>query len=140
MLAGRNPLNPGDAAGVVDLVVNGGFEAEGSSLSGWRQIVQTAFVAFTGAWSALQETTSTYTYNQVPTPPQGDAAAVADSAGGASILALLQEIAIPSATSAVLGVDVLVLSDTPFVTRESLDIFPLHDPKISARSESRIPY
>ena len=134
MLAGLNPLNPADATGVVDLVANGDFEtlkkickpdewANGDdSLPGWTQVNRAYSVILTGFWSALQETTSILRHNQVPPPPQGNVAAIAESAGGDSTLTLRQEIDIPPATSVVLGVDVLVLSGMPFATPEGFDI------------------
>jgi hypothetical protein len=122
LLAGLDPLNPGDATGVVDLVTNGGFEADEVSLSGWTQVNRTLSVVLSGSWFALQETTSTLRHIHVPSPPHGNVAAIAESAGGNSILTLRQEIDIPPAMSVVLGVDVLVLNGIPFATPESFAV------------------
>ena len=115
LLTGRDPLNPGDVAAVSDLVTNGGFEANGGSLTGWTRFNQT--IGPGGGWFARSATLSPVRRVQLPAPPHGATAAIADSIGE-SILTLSQEILMPPAASVVLGVDVMVISAFPFITPE----------------------
>lgn len=123
MLSGLDPLQPGDMTDVVDLITNGGFEAQGGSLTGWTKSIAGVTVTGPGGWVALQDSASPFLQYRLPLPSKGRAAAIADAANP-RILTLRQVITIPSATSVMLGVDVLVMSGHPFATSDTFNLGP----------------
>ena len=124
LLSGLDPRQPTDAAAAVDLITNGGFEdsnVQTKELTGWT--VSNLTSGTPGYWGPWQEATSERFRVQMFAPPEGATAAIAESVSQ-SIMTLSQEIEIPAATSAVLGVDVMVISSLPFLTSEAFSLEP----------------
>jgi cysteine-rich repeat protein len=113
---GTDPLDPSDD--LIDLVVNGGFEAAVKNLSGWSVIDEGSD---SGSWFAQHGTMSPLSQFSVPPPSEGTTAAMSDQLNvGAHVLA--QDIAIPATASATLEFDLYVNNTAGyFVTPDSLD-------------------